>query len=325
MSDATKLQFVTYVEKLTASFARKHAEQQYTKVFDIHAYARVRESMRSQRFVTQMWDENLEYLGQMIGEDSTFILSDERLQFAFNLSAGGAFALREIPYLRGQVNEEALTELLEEPPFPGQVISNDEYQCSETRIHHLTHLMFAQEVMEVPISTLQTTVEFGGGYGSMASLMRKINPNGTHIIVDLPEMNLVQTFFLNNAFESNSVNLVSEANPEIATGKINLVAVDNDKILCGLNGKVDLFLATYSLSEANEFTMDLFEKEYRFLEADYVFYEYRKYANINPRQPQSRELMLTADYSTVFHGASFWTYANENYYQVARRKIDGTE
>ena len=85
--------------------------------------------------------------------------------------------------------------------------------------------MFAQEVMEVPISTLQTTVEFGGGYGSMASLMRKINPNGTHIIVDLPEMNLVQTFFLNNAFESNSVNLVSEANPEIATGKINRVMI----------------------------------------------------------------------------------------------------
>jgi hypothetical protein len=156
----------------------------------------------------------------------------------------------------------------------------------------------------------------GGGYGGMTSLLKKINENLTILVIDVPVMITLQTYLIKHEHGLESFNIITKDKLEIQRGKINYIPISLVNTMSKFNA--DLFIATWSLSEANQYTQDeIADKD--FFDAKYILYGYRFYDEINPRQPNSKPLPKFFNYDVKFHGPCFWSLKNEQYYLFANR------
>jgi hypothetical protein len=121
------------------------------------------------------------------------------------------------------------------PPCPYHPAS------SGNRIHHANHLMAWEAFANAKVGDLRSVLEFGGGYGGMAALAHSLGFRGRYYIYDLPELSALQEFFL----RSNGI----DAGPP-ASG-LGVSCLSDYAALEPLSqpGKLDLFIATWSLSE----------------------------------------------------------------------------
>lgn len=78
-------------------------------------------------------------------------------------------------------------------PLFGNEFSLPEYH---NLIHQAYHLYQWQQATSRRIADLSTIVEFGGGYGAMALLARRLGFTGRYVIYDLPEFSLLQEWYL---------------------------------------------------------------------------------------------------------------------------------
>lgn len=102
-------------------------------------------------------------------------------------------------------------------------------------IHHAYSLSQLKDYRNIDFSKLNTIVEFGGGYGSMARLVHNLGFRGTYIIFDLPEFLALQEYFLDRLNIKN----IKYAD-----------SVSKLKETLRLAPPPELFIATWSLSEA---------------------------------------------------------------------------
>jgi hypothetical protein len=70
---------------------------------------------------------------------------------------------------------------------------------SANLIHQAFHLYKWEKVTGRKVAGLETIVEIGGGYGCMARLVHNLGFRGKYYIYDLPEVALLQQFYLSNA------------------------------------------------------------------------------------------------------------------------------
>ena len=155
---------------------------------------------------------------------------------------------------------------LKESPIGG--IKHD---CKEMDIsvNTLGMLWYYANISNKLISTPKTVVEFGGGFGSLARIFKLFNsPELTYVIIDLPEMLMLQYYYLAMNLGLKSVNLIRDESSKIVPGCINLVSVFQSE---GINIKADLFISTFALSETSSFTQKLICEEKKFFNADYVY------------------------------------------------------
>ena len=119
------------------------------------------------------------------------------------------------------------------------------FNCSSTT---LGHLYYVAKVLELSGGDcIETILEVGGGFGNLAKCFKKILSNCTVVIVDLPEMCVIQKMFLNYTTPEINVLLHKKSGQAVRQGSINLVP------LCFLEGivfKPDLFISTFALSES---------------------------------------------------------------------------
>lgn len=94
-------------------------------------------------------------------------------------------------------------------------------------IHQAYHLTQWERATGKRIEALDTIVEFGGGYGAMALLCKRIGFEGRYVIYDLPEFSLLQEYYLSQFGMLDKVEWNPQHKPK----------------------DVDLFMALYSLSE----------------------------------------------------------------------------
>lgn len=94
-------------------------------------------------------------------------------------------------------------------------------------IHQAYHIHQWETATGRKINTLDTIVEFGGGYGAMALLCHRLGFDGKYIIYDLPEFSLLQEYYLSQFGLLANVEWNPKRKPK----------------------GVDLFMALYSLSE----------------------------------------------------------------------------
>lgn len=101
---------------------------------------------------------------------------------------------------------------------------------SSTRnlIHQAYHILRWQEATGLAISDMQSIYEFGGGYGAMALVARRMGFTGKYYICDLPEFALLQQWYLS----------------ECGVDGVEWVGKDG-------YSDVDLLIACYSLSETD--------------------------------------------------------------------------
>ena len=102
---------------------------------------------------------------------------------------------------------------------------------SAALIHQAHHLLLLRKHLGIHPASMDTIFEFGGGYGAMALVIRRLGFKGDYTIMDLPEFALLQQYFLSN----NEVWNVKW------TGAIDHTSTE----------PYDLFIACYSLSEVD--------------------------------------------------------------------------
>ena len=121
------------------------------------------------------------------------------------------------------------------------------------------------------IETVDAVIEIGGGYGSMASILHNVNKNIEYTIYDLPEVNLLQFYYLMSqninceiSAVSKNINLISQI--DLLKEKLNSLKQKNKKIL---------IIANWSLSEM---PISLRKSlEFLFDNCDYAFISFQDY------------------------------------------------
>ena len=99
--------------------------------------------------------------------------------------------------------------------------------------HQAYHLMQLEQAMAVKVDEIETIVEFGGGYGAMCLICRRLGFRGKYIIYDLPEMSLLQEDYLDQQ----------------GVKPADFISTDNDHQI--EPSGCDFLIACYSLSEVS--------------------------------------------------------------------------
>jgi hypothetical protein len=119
---------------------------------------------------------------------------------------------------------------------------------SANLIYQAYHLCRFEEVTGRSLAAMRTIVEFGGGYGRFCQLVHDLGFSGTYVIFDLPEVAVLQRFYLRH------VGLpVTEARPTVLPDHGVATVVDLAALQTLLNARPAgdaAFVAIGSLSES---------------------------------------------------------------------------
>ncbi len=112
-------------------------------------------------------------------------------------------------------------------------------QSSGNRINHVYHLSILLSEFNIDLNKIKKVFEFGGGYGCMARIFSKIQPNIKYTCFDTHYVNLLQYYYLKH----NNLNVgFSNRNNFSLTSNLQ-------KIKDYSNNTIHLFIANWSLSE----------------------------------------------------------------------------
>ena len=188
-------------------------------------------SPEDQPYVTPAWRSNysafLHEFEDGIGEDFLVKLWERGGFFVGDL----ALATYERIFCFEHFGEEATRRLLDEPDLQVVTWHRDGYDLDPTSLHHLYHLGFWEQQTHKDLRDLNSVIEWGGGYGSLARICKKRNPHLDYLIVDLPLLSAIQKRYL-----AASHMTVKHRRPSEMMDR-------------GLTA--DLFVATWSLDESS--------------------------------------------------------------------------
>jgi hypothetical protein len=282
--------------------------------FDLSLLKRLKIEGSYELYITPMWKEHLDQIEELIVKKDIAILDNSLVRYAIYLTIVSVWANKQIPYLEKRYSPDKLERLLKESVTLYQTIINTKYKTSESRVNHLTHLSCFEDHTDINISDMTTVVEFGGGYGGMTALLKAFNENMTIVVIDFPVMITLQSFYISGTLGKDSFCILTDGNLIIQTGKINYLPVTLVEKVQNLNA--NLFIATWSLTEANKHTQDTIESM-NFFNADHILLGYRFYLEKNPNQLFSEPTPKMLGYSIKFHGPTFWSLNSEQYYLFA--------
>ena len=145
---------------------------------------------------------------------------------------------------------EAASRLIHEDYIGLPVISNSAYMTSANRCYHASHLATYTKECKRNLWDCESIFEWGGGYGNMARIIRKMNPSVTYTIIDLPELLALQYVYLASIEGEENLHIVQPADaPQLVPGKINFLSSDfavhkGGALVC------DSFISTWALTES---------------------------------------------------------------------------
>jgi hypothetical protein len=199
-------------------------------------------------FENAAWTEFSEILAKYFLHqfDSSFLRHPTIIRTMF-LYRGGKMQADQLKFLRLLFTETDLRSVLIENRLGNPYITNFEFLTSHNSIHHLYHIARYQQATHKRLTTINSVVEFGGGYGNLARMVKSINPHMTYNIVDLPIMSALQFTYLGTLFGQSKVTMVT-GNAKPAAGKINLIPLPFVDRLD--DGASELFISTWALSES---------------------------------------------------------------------------
>ena len=119
-------------------------------------------------------------------------------------------------------------------------------------VHHLHHLMRFEQLTGRKVSSIESVVEFGGGYGNMARIIQNLGGCKKYSIVDLLLFSCIQYVFLSTVAGSDKVAL-DDSNAR-QDAKILLHPLFRTDAPTNLSG--NLFLSTWALSESTRAAYD---------------------------------------------------------------------
>lgn len=170
-------------------------------------------------------------------------------------SSGGTWLKKQLNYLETNLSSKTLKKVLKEDLVGNPVLANSKYISSHNSINHLYHIARFLSATGSNLSNIRRVVEWGGGYGNMAKIFKRLNRNKiTYIIIDTPLFSCLQWLYLSTIFGEREVLLIKQLPIKVVQSKINILPIGLAK---SLNIKTDLFVSTWALSESSKFSQDL--------------------------------------------------------------------
>jgi len=125
-----------------------------------------------------------------------------------------------------------------EPKFGGaELLPDIIIETSGNLVNQAHHLMTWENTTGERVEDLNFIFEFGGGYGAMALICRRLGFTGKYTILDLPEFSLLQQYYLSNVLpEDDKLFFIDD---------VEWVGIQRSLTIA----KYDLLIANCSLSE----------------------------------------------------------------------------
>ncbi len=174
----------------------------------------------------------------------------------------------ELAFLEHIYSPDTLRRLLKESPVGEPQIEQIYYRTSPNTIHHLHHIARFTKETDVQPHNIRSVVEWGGGYGNMCRIWRRINLNITYVIIDLPEFSTIQATYLATLYGKEQIRFMTQPGP-VEPGKITIIPLNQDMLTHIDLGQPDLFISTWALSESTEYAQALLES-LRYFDAKYL-------------------------------------------------------
>lgn len=207
------------------------------------------------QFTTPVWENHNAKLEKVFLPYPPFsFLRDPIIMGTMFVTAGGKWLREEVTFLEKRISRDKTKVLLQEDYVGDPLLLNSTYLTSHNSIHHLYHLIRFFDKTYCNLDQIDTIVEWGGGYGNMAKIFKRLKPTpSTYVIIDTPLFSCIQWLYLATVLGEESVNLLQNPGDTIHAEKINLLPicfVDCHKI------SADLFISTWALSESSKYSQD---------------------------------------------------------------------
>jgi len=232
-------QFFSF-NKLKRSFSKKYSNiKKYTH----------------DQFTTPLWDNfNRKIEKAFLPFPPFSFIRDPVIMDTMFVNAGGNWLKKQQKYLKKRLSEKKLEYFLREDLVGEPFLINSKYLTSHNSVHHLYHIMKFLDVTNCEFKKLNSIVEWGGGYGNLAKIFKRLkNKPITYVIIDTPMFSCLQWLYLSSIFGEKQTNLISESGLSIEPEKINLLPISFVKEH-KLNS--DLFISTWALSESSRYSQD---------------------------------------------------------------------
>jgi putative sugar O-methyltransferase len=183
-------------------------------------------------------------------------LKNKLIGFAMFVSGGSKSMKTELDNLRQIYSEKELRNLLEEEAVGLPIITDIKHGTSHNSIRHLYHIVRFATKTKININSINSVLEWGGGYGNFARIFLKVRhfPNGfTYTIIDTPLFSCIQWLYLSAVLGKDKVNIIKNETCSIVEGKINIVPIE---FIEKINATPDLFVSTWALSESSVYSQD---------------------------------------------------------------------
>lgn len=245
-----------HAESYLASIKRnqKYTFESLKSVFLEYWNSLLSEDIRD--FTTPVWEDyNIQAKNVFVPEPPFSFLRTKVIMDTMFVTAGGKWLSEELALLEKRFSYEELKKFLQEDYVGNPILLNSKYLTSHNSIHHLYHIANFEIKTGCQINKVGSIIEWGSGYGNMAKIVKRINPEVTYTIIDMPLFSCIQWLYLSSILGPNAVNILRNPGSRIEKGKVNLLPVfflkKKEKEL-----SADVFIATWSLSESSRFAQD---------------------------------------------------------------------
>lgn len=224
-------------------------------------------------FLMDFWEKQNQELKKFFIPKAPFnFLSHPIIRNTMFVSESQGWVPIELPLLK-KIFDNNLVKLSKEDRVGGpEMLSDTSYLSSANTIHHLYHLAKYEEFSAVKIAEIDSVVEWGGGYGNMAKLYKRLNPMGSYTIIDTDLFCTIQWLYLTTLLPIGSVNIVRKRSDVLVSGKINILPL---KYLKSHIPNGELFVSTWGLSESTITAQDFVLKK-RWFGASRLLIGYQK-------------------------------------------------
>jgi putative sugar O-methyltransferase len=177
-----------------------------------------------------------------------------------------------LKYINKWYSKSSLKKLLYSSTAGKPYLVSCKYHTTFVRIQHLYQVGLYKFLSGIDLLNINgTIVDFGAGYGDMANLIYSNNSfKPTLILIDLPIMGFIQYSYLKTMHNGN-IFLLSTLDNSVTDHAINIVPLH---LISKITNKIDMFLATYSLTETNHKVVNFLQSN-NVLESNRFFIAYQ--------------------------------------------------
>jgi hypothetical protein len=199
---------------------------------------------------TYEWDEWRMNLGKRFSNNVPINFLHNKLISGTMVLGATEHQNHKISLIENNINLKIVKKILRESIIGFPVVSNFRYLTSPNSIHQAFHLASYKNITGKDLFDTKHIIEWGGGYGCLARMIKRVLPDCTYIIIDLPELSALQYVYLSSIYGNDQVNFITNE-CKIEPGKINLISSDF-YMSTNMHIETDTFISNWALTESGK-------------------------------------------------------------------------